>query len=165
MTESRHRPPKAPSQWKPWRVILLLVIAIGVFVFWSAFWADYGDRSQPVQSDAMATTATAAPQTTADPTLSEAQVRAAFMALAGADAGLEPIYGSPENVVGLAGQTCATITADPTSDGVWAAARNLEDGLFQFPDLQAWAFVDIAVTVYCPSQGALVASTIADVTG
>jgi len=124
------------------------------------------DAPSPVAASSTTPPTTApAPTTTVSPEVSAATTRLAFLQLAARDAGYAEFYVLDENVGALASQTCATIAADPTSDGVWEAAADLENGPFAFTTDAAWGAVSLFATVNCADQGPVVAATIADVTG
>lgn len=109
-------------------------------------------------SSSPAAATTAAP--TQDPQVTATLLRGAFLAQALADRGYERFYGSPDNVPGIASNTCASISQNPTSAGVWTAAANLEEGPFAFEVTAAWDTVDLISTVWCPDVHAVVLETI-----
>ena len=138
--------------------LMILIVGFGVAAF------GYGLHPDVQPASAQSASAEPAPVTVTPPPPSEAEQRAAFLAIGAAERGITQFPDGTAQVT-EAQAVCATITADPTSAGVWASAAALEDGPYLLPDDAAWAYVDLSVAVYCPSQANLVTLTVARALG
>ncbi|SFO93885.1 Protein of unknown function [Geodermatophilus dictyosporus] len=93
------------------------------------------------------------------PAMSDADLRAAFLALAARDRGHDRVV-PVDALPAAAEQVCATVRADPTDATLEAAATSLQEGEFALDEAPSWEFLDLATTVYCPDQHPLVVQAI-----